>query len=133
MKKFLVTAIIFSLVTFGSLARAAAVDIDLTKMSSTMVYSTVFNMVNNPAQFAGKTMRMRGEYTTYHISVDDPTQIIHACLVRDAAGCCSQGLEFVLSNGNYPTGASEVTVVGTIAVQKIFGKYVCFLKDAVLE
>ena len=116
-----------------SFARAAAVDIDLTKMSSTMVYSTVFNMVNNPAKFVGKTMRMRGEYTTYHISIDDPTQIIHACLVRDAAGCCSQGLEFVLNNGKYPAGASEVTVVGTIAVQKISGKYVCYLKDAALE
>ena len=133
MRKFFVTAIVCALVTFGSFARAAAVDIDLTKMSSTMVYSTVFNMVNNPANFVGKTMRMRGEYTTYHISINDPTQIIHACLVRDAAGCCSQGLEFVLSDGNYPSGANEITVVGTIAVQKIDGKYVCYLKSATLE
>ena len=133
MKKFFVAMILFALMTGTSFARAAAVDIDLTKMSSTMVYSTVFNMVNNPAKFVGKTMRMRGEYTTYHISVNDPTQIIHACLVRDAAGCCSQGLEFVLSNGKYPTGASEITAVGTIAVQKISGKYVCYLKNSALE
>lgn len=93
MRKFFAAVILFALVTCTSFARAAAVDIDLTKMSSTMVYSTVFNMVNNPEKFVGKTMRMRGEYTTYHISIDDPTQIIHACIVRDAAGCCSQGLE----------------------------------------
>ena len=133
MKNFLATVILFVVVMCTSLVRAAAVDIDLTKMSSTMVYSTVFNMVNNPAKFVGKTMRMRGEYTTYHISIDDPTQIIHACLVRDAAGCCSQGLEFILSNGKYPTGTNEITVVGTIAVQKISRKYVCYLKDSVLE
>lgn len=133
MKKFLAAAILFVAVTCSSFARAAAVDIDLTRMSSTMVYSTVLNMVNKPATFVGKTMRMRGEYTTYHISIDDPSQIIHACLVRDAAGCCSQGLEFVLSNGKYPAGANEITVVGTIAVQKIYGKYVCYLKDAALE
>ena len=133
MRKFFAAVILFALVTCTSFARAAAVDIDLTKMSSTMVYSTVFNMVNNPEKFVGKTMRMRGEYTTYHISIDDPTQIIHACIVRDAAGCCSQGLEFVLSNGNYPTGANEVTVVGTISVQKISGKYVCYLKECQLE
>lgn len=133
MKNFLATVILFVVVMCTSLARAAAVDIDLTKMSSTMVYSTVFNMVNNPAKFVEKTMRMRGEYTTYHISIDDPTQIIHACLVRDAAGCCSQGLEFILSNGKYPTGTNEITVVGTIAVQKISRKYVCYLKDSVLE
>lgn len=133
MKKFFAAAILFVAVTCSSFARAAAVDIDLTRMSSTMVYSTVFNMVNSPATFVGKTMRMRGEYTTYHISIDDPSQIIHACLVRDAAGCCSQGLEFVLSNGKYPAGANEITVVGTIAVQKVDGKDVCFLKSAALE
>ena len=130
MKKFFATVILFTVVMCTNFSRAAAVDIDLTKMSSTMVYSTVFNMVNNPTTFVGKTMRMRGEYTTYPISASEK---IHACIVRDAAGCCSQGLEFVLSNGNYPTGASEVTVVGTIAVQKISGKYVCYLKNSALE
>ena len=130
MKNFFATVIVFALVTFGSFARAAAVDIDLTKMSSTMVYSTVFNMVTNPKNFVGKTMRMHGEYTTYPISA---SETIHACLVRDAAGCCSQGLEFRLTNGNYPTGATEVTVVGTIAVQEIDGKDVCYLTSAVLE
>ena len=133
MKKIFATIILFALVMCTNFARAGAVDIDLTKMSSTMVYSTVFNMVNNPAKFVGKTMRMRGEYTTYHSSVDDPTQISHACIVRDAAGCCSQGLEFVLTSGNYPAEANEITVVGTISVQKISGKYVCYLKDSVLE
>lgn len=130
MRKIFATLILCALIMCTNFARAAAVDIDLTKMSATMVYSTVFNMVNNPTNFVGKTMRMRGEYTTYPISA---TQTIHACLVRDAAGCCSQGLEFVLSNGNYPAGASEVTVVGTIAVQKISGKYVCYLKNSTLE
>ena len=130
MRKIFATLILCALIMCTNFARAAAVDIDLTKMSATMVYSTVFNMVNNPTNFVGKTMRMRGEYTTYPISA---TQTIHACLVRDAAGCCSQGLEFVLSNGNYPAGAGEITVVGTIAVQKISGKYVCYLKNSTLE
>lgn len=49
MKNFLATVILFVVVMCTSLARATVVDIDLTKMSSTMVYSTVFNMVNNPA------------------------------------------------------------------------------------
>ena len=133
MKKFFHYALLCAVLTCSGFARAGVVDIDLTRMSSTMVYSTVFNMVTNPATFVGKTMRMRGEYTTYHISIDEPTQIIHACLVRDAAGCCSQGLEFVLTDGQYPAGADEITVVGTIAVQKISGKYVCYLKDAALE
>lgn len=129
MKKFLSTVVVLMLMTCSSFARAA-VDIDLTKMSSTMIYSTVFNIVTTPNKFVGKTMRMRGEYTTYPISA---TETIHACLVRDAAGCCSQGIEFRLVDGRYPSGAGEITVVGKIASFRLNGKDICFLKDAVLE
>ena len=130
MKKFFASVILFALVTCSSFARAAAVDIDLTKMSSTMIYSTVFNIVTTPANFVGKTMRMRGEYTTYPISA---SETIHACLVRDAAGCCSQGIEFRLTSGKYPSGAGEITVIGTLATFRLDGKDICYLNDAALE
>ncbi|MBE8953560.1 MAG: hypothetical protein SR1Q7_10520 [Quinella sp. 1Q7] len=130
MRKFFAAVIIFALMTCSSFARAAAVDIDLTKMSSTMIYSTVFNIVTTPKNFVGKTMRMRGEYTTYPISA---SETIHACLVRDAAGCCSQGIEFRLTGGKYPAGAGEITVVGTIDSFRLDGKEICYLRDAALE
>lgn len=122
--------IVFALMTCSSFAHAAAVDIDLTKMSSTMIYSTVFNIVTTPKNFVGKTMRMRGEYTTYPISA---SETIHACLVRDAAGCCSQGIEFRLTDGKYPAGAGEITVVGTIDSFRLDGKEICYLRNAALE
>ena len=130
MRKFFAAVIVFALMTCSSFAHAAAVDIDLTKMSSTMIYSTVFNIVTTPANFVGKTMRMRGEYTTYPISA---TETIHACLVRDAAGCCSQGIEFRLTGGKYPAGAGEITVVGTIDSFRLDGKEICYLRNASLE
>ena len=131
MQKLVLAAVICIFVTFSDFGRAFAVDIDLTKMSSTMIYSTVFNIVTKPTDFVGKTMRMRGEYTIYPISA---TETIHACLVRDAAGCCSQGIEFKLTDGRYPNANSgEITVVGTLATQKIDGKDVCYKKNAVLE
>lgn len=130
MNKIFVTVILFIMVTCGSFARAAAVNIDLTKMSSTMIYSTVLNIVTTPKNFVGKTMRMRGDYTTYPISA---SETIHACLVRDAAGCCSQGLEFRLTSGRYPSGAGEITVVGTIAYFNQDGKDICYLTNATLE
>ena len=131
MQKLVLAAVICIFVTFSGFGRAFAVDIDLTKMSSTMIYSTVFNIVTKPTDFVGKTMRMRGEYTIYPISA---IETIHACLVRDAAGCCSQGIEFKLTNGRYPNANSgEITVVGTLATQKIDGKDVCYMKNAVLE
>ena len=47
-----------SLIVLLSVSRAEGgdVDIDLTAMNSTMVYATVFNIVNNPLQYAGQTM-----------------------------------------------------------------------------
>ncbi len=130
MRKIFAAVIVFALMTCSSFAHAAAVDIDLTKMSSTMIYSTVFNIVTTPKNFVGKTMRMRGEYTTYPISA---SETIHACLVRDAAGCCSQGIEFRLTGGKYPAGAGEITVVGTIDSFRLDGKEICYLRDAALE
>ena len=130
MRKIFAAVIVFALMTCSSFARAAAVDIDLTKMSSTMIYSTVFNIVTTPKNFVGKTMRMRGEYTTYPISA---SETIHACLVRDAAGCCSQGIEFRLTGGKYPAGAGEITVVGTIDSFRLDGKEICYLRNAALE
>ena len=41
------------------------VDIDLTKLSKTMVYSEVYNIMLNPADYVGKTMRMGGEYYSF--------------------------------------------------------------------
>lgn len=130
MRKIFTAVIVFALMTCSNFAHAAAVDIDLTKMSSTMIYSTVFNIVTTPKNFVGKTMRMRGEYTTYPISA---SETIHACLVRDAAGCCSQGIEFRLTGGKYPAGAGEITVVGTIDSFRLDGKEICYLRDAALE
>ncbi|MBR2734505.1 MAG: hypothetical protein IKD80_09755 [Selenomonadaceae bacterium] len=137
MRKIFAAVIVFALMTCSSFARAAAVDIDLTKMSSTMIYSTVFNIVTTPKNFVGKTMRMRGEYTTYPISA---SETIHACLVRDGEcaqvsirGCCSQGIEFRLTGGKYPAGAGEITVVGTIDSFRLDGKEICYLRNAALE
>ena len=49
-----------SLLVLLSVSRAEGgdVDIDLTAMNSTMVYATVFNIVNNPLQYAGQTMKL---------------------------------------------------------------------------
>ena len=36
------------------------VDVDLTRLSSTMVYSEVYNMMNAPGDYIGKTIKMTG-------------------------------------------------------------------------
>lgn len=90
-------------------------EIDLTSLSSTMVYAEVYNMVNTPEKYIGKTVTMKGK-TTRYIN-PDTSEIYYACIISDATACCSQGIEFVLENtDNYPQENDEITVSGTFEV-----------------
>ena len=96
---------------------AAAAEIDLTKMSSTMVYSYVFNMVNAPNDFIGQRFRIRGNYDEEYW--DQTKLTYHYIVIADATACCAQGLEFVLTdiNAAYPQVGEEFEISGT------FGTY----------
>ncbi|MBR1597913.1 MAG: hypothetical protein IJ661_03245 [Lachnospiraceae bacterium] len=107
------------------------VDVDLTKLTSTMVYSEVYNMVTDPSQYMGKTVRMQGTTSVYHDDVDNNDY--YACVIQDATACCAQGIEFVLNDGKYPDANSEVTVVGTFSSYKIADYEYYTLKDATVE
>ena len=37
------------------------IDVDLTKLSSSMVYSEVYNMMNEPEPYEGKMVKMQGQ------------------------------------------------------------------------
>ncbi len=41
------------------------VDVDLTRLSSTMVYSEVYNMMYAPDDYIGKTIKMTGQFVYY--------------------------------------------------------------------
>ncbi len=94
----------------------ASVDIDLTAMGSDMVYATVYQMVyESPQDYVGKKIKMRGAYTTANSTMND--LIYHYVIIKDAAACCSQGLEFVWGDGShadseYPELGTEVEVIG---------------------
>lgn len=96
---------------------AASAEIDLTGMSSTMVYSYVYNMVTTPDSFIGQRFRLRGTYDEQLWDVTGLTY--HYLVIADAASCCAQGLEFVLpAEATYPQIGEEFEISG------IFGTYV---------
>ena len=119
----------------GKNALPGNIDVDLTKLSSTMVYSEVFNMMNKPADYVGKIIKMDGQFTTYH---DDSTGTNYfACIIQDATACCAQGMEFVLTEdysypADYPQDGDEVVVVGVFDTYMENDYMYCTLKDAVL-
>ena len=87
------------------------VDVDLTTMNSNMIYANVYDMLQNPDAYVGKTIKMNGIYVNF--SSEDGSVLYPACLVKDATACCSQGIEFVLADGVYPEEGTEMVVIGT--------------------
>ena len=86
------------------------VDVDLTALSSTMVYSEVYAMVSEPEEYLGKTVRMRGLFA----SAENEGQTSYAGVIQDATACCAQGLEFEPENTEkLPEPGAEITVQGT--------------------
>ena len=91
------------------------VDVDLTRLSSTMVYSEVYNMMNAPGDYIGKTIKMTGQFV-YYENPDTKAQYF-TCIIGDAMACCSQGLEFVMEGDlaypdDYLELGADITVIG---------------------
>lgn len=95
------------------------VDLDLTGLNGVMVYSQVFDMVSNPADYKGKIIRIEGNYDEFR---DEKTgNLYRACIIPDALACCQQGIEFVLKDDS---NAEEDLVVGMpVSVQGSFDTY----------
>lgn len=100
---------------------ADGVEVDLTVLSSTMVYSEVYNMLyNDPAHYLGKTVKARGGFSIYQLVTDgvlQPDPVAYACIIADATACCAEGMEFVLEGDytypdDYPELGAEITVIG---------------------
>ena len=90
------------------------VDVDLTTMSSTMVYSEVLNMQQTPEKYLGKIVKMSGPFSVTEIE----DKRYFACLIKDATACCSTGIEFELAGEHsypedYPAKDTEITVIGS--------------------
>lgn len=92
-------------------------DLDFTKMSSTIMYSAVYEMMSMPDAYLGKTVKIAGPY--YASYWEATNKCYHHIMIEDAIACCSQGVEFkVESNAfaypdNYPSNDTWIEIVGT--------------------
>ncbi len=92
---------------------AQPIDIDLTTMSGTMVYSQVYDIMINPLDYLGQTLKLEGEF---HWEYFEPTeQTYYFVIIKDATGCCPQGLEFVNnSDVEFPVSGTVIEMVGVL-------------------
>ena len=91
------------------------VDVDLTVLSSTLVYAEVYNIMFSPENYIGKTIKMKGQY--YSSYYEETGKYYHYVIIEDAAACCQQGLEFIWNGehtfpDDYPSDGTTVEVVG---------------------
>lgn len=109
------------------------IDVDLTQLSSTMVYAEVYNMMTSPETYIGKIVKMDGTFAYYHDKTTD--QYYFACLIQDATACCSQGIEFVLTDDysypdDYPEAGNEICVIGIFDTYQEGSNTYCTLRNA---
>lgn len=116
-------------------SESVSVDVDLTTLSSTMVYSEVLNIMTYPQTYVGKTVKMRGIFAYYHDEQTD--QYYFGCIIQDATACCAQGIEFILTDDylfpdDYPKEGEIVTVAGEFFIYKENGLDYFTLKNSKL-
>ena len=112
--------------------KSGDVDVDLTQLSSTMVFAEVYHIMVEPKDYMGKRIRISGISTVYEDQKAGKSY--YSCVVLDATACCAQGIEFKLRDGgHYPENDEEITVQGTFDTYEDGGYQYAILKDAVLE
>jgi hypothetical protein len=116
-------------------ASGKIIDLDLTTMSSTMIYSTVSNMMMYPDSYMGQHIKLEGQFSVYHDKGGD--KYIFSAIIPDATACCSQGIEFVLDGSykypdDYPEEGTTITVTGDFNVYDEYGFKYCQLLNAAM-
>lgn len=100
--------------------------LDLTKMSATMVYAEVFNMLIMPDKYDGKLIKVRGNFSRF--VPNGKTEEVTTVVVSDALACCQQGLEFKITPGSplenqlksqsLPEPDSEIEIIGRFVLSQ---------------
>ena len=109
------------------------IDYDLSTMGSDMVYATVYLMMTQPEDFEGKKFKLKGQYLSAFF---EPTKKYYSyCFISDAAGCCSQGIEFATKKklkypDDFPKDNTDIEVIGVFESYTEEGKLYCHLKDS---
>ena len=130
---FLTLLISLAALTASALAEAPGVDLDLTTLSGTVVYSQVYDMMMQPGAYTGQRIKLKGSFSYFQ----DPgtRQEYFAAVIADATACCAQGIEFVWKGEHtyprdYPPIDTEITVTGTFGTYEENGFTYLQLTDA---
>ena len=111
-------------------------DFDLTKMSATMIYSTIFDMLIMPEDYVEKVIKVKGWFETY--TNPETGELFYAVVVPDATACCQQGLEFIWPGdhhypADFPEPGQDITVTGRYKLVDMDGFAYNYLEASEVE
>ncbi len=92
------------------------VDVDLTVLTSNMVYAQVYNIMMSPEDYLGKKIKASGTY--YPLFYEGTGKYYHYVMIQDALACCQNGIEFIWDDGThvypdeYPKENQMIEIVG---------------------
>lgn len=108
----------------------SSVDLDLTVMNSTMIYSVIYDIMVNPDNYYGKSLLVDGYFDT----MENPDLGVryYFIVVPDATACCVQGLEFILDGKNFPddfpAASTDIRIRGVMDSYMEEGQKYCYIK-----
>lgn len=108
------------------------IDVDLTVLSSTMIYSEVYNMMVNPDDYLEKTIKVSGPYNAAYL--EDTGKYYHFVVISDATACCQNGIEFIWDDNShvypdeYPESNTIIELVGVFSSYEELGETYYYLK-----
>ena len=119
----LATLTLFSLASCGTaeqveietaVIQEAAADLDLTLLSDAEIISELHHITENPGDYLGQMIRIRGQCQTYYSDVMNTEY--HVVSVDEANSQHTHGLEYTLADGlAYPADGTEATITGKLA------------------
>ena len=132
MKRMTILLLCMALLACGAALAEKPVELDLSVLSGTVVYSQVYDMMMEPERYIGMQVRVKGSFSYFQ----DPATMkeYFAVIIADATACCAQGIEFVWDGHKYPEDYppldTELTVTGTFSTYEENGFVYLQLKDA---
>ena len=103
---------------------AAAVDMDLSILSTTVLSAELFNIFANADDNAGKMIRVRGLYANAFFS--ESGEYNHYIITLDGDECCREGFRFVWRGDHvfpddYPQIDARIELDGVFTIREIDG------------
>lgn len=100
------------------------IDIDLTAFSTTMAYSMMNDVFNNPYNYIGQIIKASGVYEPYYYEITD--SVYHYIIIDGPENCCPKILEFT-TDGDEPEQGERILITGEFGIYEEMGSWFAYL------